>query len=357
MQMDHNSIYLDYEQLSNDLDFQMKQNNQVTDIRNNFYPFLVTYFQLTKTECHYIYNRCLKSGSVDWGPGIRLSRSSQLVREGHRHNFYELVYVLSGELTHHLEHSVFHYQAGDAILLNQGIHHYEGYETDCEVLFVGLYPEYFETLLHTNPIMPEDSQYSAAGIPNFLANSQTTHSREYLNFTYTLEQRQRGGLSPVASLAEQLLDQMKRRPAGYAYTAQGLLLQICALLETPRYYHMQHVNVDATTDELLYSRIVRFLEERNGRVTRSELGSAIHYNGDYLNSVVKRHSGMTLHGLGQHICAEAAARLLQETKQPVAEIIQQLGYSNQTSFYRMFRSHMGCSPSDYRKTKMRLSNR
>lgn len=355
--MEKETVYSTFQQFSGDPDFQLERINQKTSIRSNLWPFLVTYFQLTQVDFCYVCNRRLENGQVEWGPSIRISRQNQLSHKAHRHNFYELVYVLSGELTHHLEHSVFHYQAGDAILLNQGIHHYEGYETDCEVLFVGLYPEYFETLLHTNPIMPEDSQYSAAGIPNFLANSQTTHSREYLNFTYTLEQRQRGGLSPVASLAEQLLDQMKRRPAGYAYTAQGLLLQICALLETPRYYHMQHVNVDATTDELLYSRIVRFLEERNGRVTRSELGSAMHYNGDYLNSVVKRHSGMTLHGLGQHICAEAAARLLQETKQPVAEIIQQLGYSNQTSFYRMFRSHMGCSPSDYRKTKTRLSNR
>ena len=152
---------------------------------------------------------------------------------------------------------------------------------------------------------------------------------------------------------EQMVALMQHRPPGYAYTAQGLLLQIFALLEDPAFYHMQHISIDATTDALLYGRVVRFLEERNGRVSRSELGEAMHYNGDYLNRVVKRHSGKTILDLGHQICVEAAAKLLRETATPILEIIEQLGYVNQTSFYRMFRQHMGCSPTEYRQNQCR----
>jgi AraC family L-rhamnose operon regulatory protein RhaS len=44
-----------------------------------------------------------------------------------------------------------------------------------------------------------------------------------------------------------------------------------------------------------------------------------------------------------------AALLLKETSLPVAEIMEQTGYSDLTHFGRIFRKEMGCTPMEYRK--------
>lgn len=46
-----------------------------------------------------------------------------------------------------------------------------------------------------------------------------------------------------------------------------------------------------------------------------------------------------------------AARLLSDTKQPVAEISEQVGYSNQGKFAAVFKKQFGLSPLEYRRSK------
>ena len=46
-----------------------------------------------------------------------------------------------------------------------------------------------------------------------------------------------------------------------------------------------------------------------------------------------------------------AARLLSDTKRPIAEISEQVGYSNQGKFAAVFKKQLGLSPLEYRRFK------
>ena len=46
-----------------------------------------------------------------------------------------------------------------------------------------------------------------------------------------------------------------------------------------------------------------------------------------------------------------AARLLSDTKRPIAEISEQVGYSNQGKFAAVFKKQFGLSPLEYRRSK------
>lgn len=46
-----------------------------------------------------------------------------------------------------------------------------------------------------------------------------------------------------------------------------------------------------------------------------------------------------------------AARLLSDTKRPIAEISEQIGYSNQGKFAAVFKKQFGLSPLEYRRSK------
>ncbi|MDE8682552.1 helix-turn-helix transcriptional regulator, partial [Blautia schinkii] len=51
-----------------------------------------------------------------------------------------------------------------------------------------------------------------------------------------------------------------------------------------------------------------------------------------------------------------AARLLSDTKRPIAEISEQVGDSNQGKFAAVFKKQFGLSPLEYRRSK-NLENR
>lgn len=50
---------------------------------------------------------------------------------------------------------------------------------------------------------------------------------------------------------------------------------------------------------------------------------------------------------------EKAEGLLLDSDLTIAEIMEDLGFSNRTQFYRLFRKNYGMTPREYRKSKFR----
>lgn len=48
---------------------------------------------------------------------------------------------------------------------------------------------------------------------------------------------------------------------------------------------------------------------------------------------------------------ERSRKLLSDTKRPIAEISEQVGYSNQGKFAAVFKKQLGLSPLEYRRFK------
>jgi len=70
------------------------------------------------------------------------------------------------------------------------------------------------------------------------------------------------------------------------------------------------------------------------------------------SSVSKLFSQRLHYGFRDHINdlrLEQAKALLQETDQSVTEVMFSCGFTNQSSFNRIFRAACGCSPREYRR--------
>lgn len=270
----------------------------------------------------------------------------------HKHSHYEIIYVARGEMTQHLENGVFRYQPGDACFLNRNTHHYEGFETDCELFFINLTPDFVDRLLGRNDILPDMPQYQRGEIQRFLIQNNRQDAgleREYLDFACTMEQRLDAAPPPASRLLDEIALEISCVQVGYAFRVQALLLRFFAELEDAGHYHLSHIRIDASSEAFVFARLLRYLQERHGRVSRKELGAVLHYNGDYLNRIAKRQCGKTLLQLGRRIAVEEACRMLAETDCSVACIIERLGWSNHTHFYRMFQAEKACSPLAYRR--------
>lgn len=306
-------------------------------------PFLMSYMAISggqSQEFHFLG----KPDTISFAP-----RSKDAL---HRHPHYEVVYVLDGEFVQHMENGVFRYQAGDACFLNRNVRHREGYESSCTLVFLNLQQEFLESLYAPVAIGSGRSQYTSGEIKRFIEENRSSDvgfEREYLDFAGTASRKQAADLPEASRILDCIAEEMTLGGTGYAFRVQALLLQFFQELENPQNYHLSRIRIDSNSEVFIYARLVRYLEERHGRATRQELGEILNYNGDYLNRIVKRQSGMTISQLGQRLCLQEAKRLLTGTSQSVSAIIEQLGFVNRTHFYRMFEESVGMSPKEYRR--------
>lgn len=276
------------------------------------------------------------------------------IQDLHRHPHYEIVYVLDGEFVQHLENGVFRYQAGDACFLNRNVAHREGYESDCTLVFLNLRQEFLEGLYAPCTLDSGRSQYRAGEIKRFIEENRHTDAglrREYLDFAGTASLKQNGRPPAASLLLDRIAEELTIGETGYAFRIQALLLQFFGKLEDPESYHLSHIRIDSGSEEFILARLLRYLEEHRGRASRGELSRLLHYNGDYLNRIVKRQLGITISELGRRISMQEARRMLAETDMSISVIINGLGFVNRTHFYRMFAEQYGMTPLEYRRQK------
>lgn len=175
----------------------------------------------------------------------------------------------------------------------------------------------------------------------------------------------------------QLTDMQSRTINGYFETMyredrgnnedkkQAILLQLqMLLLESKR----AGKNLAKTTAPEGYGYIYRFLsllesafqvQERDASVklkTASEFADELHVHPNYLNSLVRNHTGKTLREHIQDRLVHEAKSLLVHTDWGINEISDGLGFSGQAAFTSFFRKKVHSSPSVFRKNSLSTAN-
>lgn len=84
--------------------------------------------------------------------------------------------------------------------------------------------------------------------------------------------------------------------------------------------------------------------------TASEFADQLHVHPNYLNMLVKNHTGKTIREHIQERLLHEAKTLLVQTDWGINEISDGLGFSGQAAFTSFFRKKENLSPSAYRKT-------
>ena len=85
-----------------------------------------------------------------------------------------------------------------------------------------------------------------------------------------------------------------------------------------------------------------------GKVRPGDLSRRLSYNGEYLNQVAKRYAGRSLQSLCDSAFLHTVQKRLVDTKEPVGDILSDLGITNRSHFYRKFAQHYGATPLKYR---------
>ena len=156
--------------------------------------------------------------------------------------------------------------------------------------------------------------------------------------------------APLTALTRELME----AKAGYLSIAEGLIVRLLDVLQTPSLYACQSTLYYRKRSSDLLERAMGYIQEQRRHVSRDELAEALHYNGNYINDVFVRQTGITLGSYVRRVCMQEAAHLLLNTGLSVGEVARRIGYASRSTFYAQFHATFGMTPAEFRATAAAL---
>ena len=253
----------------------------------------------------------------------------------HTHNFVEFVYMCKGKTEHIIDGSPITLQAGDLLFLNQHASQeiLPAGEDDIAINFMIL-PQFFDTTFK----MLKDEE---SPLYNFIVSCLTEQNMggNYLYFHVA-------DILPVQNLMENLIlimlsdNQHDRRTR--AQTTMGLLFM--HLISSA-----DRIAVSENSyEENLMIRLLNKIETEYQTITLDGFCEENKVDLFFMERLIKRRTQKTFRTLLQEKRLSQACFLLENTKLPITDIANLIGYNNNSFFHRLFRRVYGISPREYR---------
>lgn len=273
----------------------------------------------------------------------------------HYHEYFELIYIISGTMYQQIESERHLYTAGSLCLLNCFVSHQEEYSTDYRALFLRLPISLVKSLLEdmNNYYFEIERAYKNQLLEQFFTDNldfpETSYflRKEYIDFIPVKEKRE--VRQYMYNLFDTLTKQMVNPEIGSTYIIKCTLIQLLCELSNPSHYRIVPLNIGTDAETLLFNSIRTQIKIKHGHISRKELEETLSYNGTYMNRIVKKYSGSSLKQFALSIAMKEAVDMLQNTDMQITEICDTLQFTNQTYFYSSFQKIYGMTPKKYRE--------
>lgn len=132
--------------------------------------------------------------------------------------------------------------------------------------------------------------------------------------------------------------------------ADRVLLNLLQLLfaELISVYEEDYVKRDKNHGAISVIPIIRYIEKHYRTCTQESVAEHFAVSPNYVTVLLKRHTGMTYVQAVQAQRLGHAASMLRNTGRTIDDIAREVGYENQSFFYRKFRAQYGMNPAAYR---------
>lgn len=303
--------------------------------------------QVSEEERELLEKRGLQQGRYTRGREFEVD-SGKLLRQGqlidirthtrfaafpkHTHNYVEILYMYSGSTMHVIDgRTELELRTGELLFLGKGCTHEvmpAGLD-DIGVNFIVL-PEFFQTAFR---MMEGKSVLSDFVIGNLTGKYE---KMPYLCFHVA-------DVLPVQNLLENMIWSFRRGTTDrrISEVTMGLLF-----LQLMKYTGRAEGGESRHPFAL---SVLTYIDENYDHASLSEFAARAGQPLYRVSREVKAEFGVTFQALLQKKRFQAALALLTETRMPVAEIAESVGYENTSYFFRKFREAYRESPGEYRK--------
>lgn len=250
--------------------------------------------------------------------------------EVHHHDFYEVYYLLSGEVEYWVDGRIIRMHAGDLLLINPLELHRPIVDADSQVyerIVLWINKDYLESL-HSDQM--DLSRCFDTSLPNHTHLIRPPASERSVL---------------TAWMGEMVREYYSRELGGYL-SAYGLFLQFMVQLNR---MSQKDATLQEETQQLstLVQNTLSFISENLGQpMTLESIASRFYVSKYYLSHAFSREVGVSVY---RYIMLRRLlmARQLLTAGETAGQVCRSCGFADYTSFYRAFKSEYGISPREF----------
>ena len=142
---------------------------------------------------------------------------------------------------------------------------------------------------------------------------------------------------------KELLCLSRTNPLWELYSKTAIMSLLCTLLKKEQ----EH---DSSINDTIHKIIAHIQLEVSNHLTPQSVADAFGYHPNYINHLIKQHTGFTLSEYIRKAKIQYAKVLLLETEMTAAQVAQELGYYDCSHFYKAFLTETGQSPGQYQRS-------
>ena len=257
----------------------------------------------------------------------------------HKHEFIEIVYVISGSAEHETAGGRYPVTKGDVIIVNydtpHAFHAVEGREP-FEAFDLMFTPDFLDTSL------------IRAGDFNEMCSSFLFYSlfpaQEAIGPDLHLSESSSG---VFGELFHKIYMEYTGRQKGYSELMRAYLIEL--IIKLFRKLESHASGKISVKQKRAVEETVQYLRESfHTHITLDELATRIFLNKDYLNRIFRKSTGLPVNAFLQRLRVEEACRLLISTEGRMEEIAVVCGFGDTKAFYSAFKRTVGTTPGKYR---------
>lgn len=259
----------------------------------------------------------------------------------HRHEFFELVYVLEGRGLHRIGAAAYPIRSGDVYVISPHEPH-------------AYYPENGDVLRIVNLL------FLPAIVPEALLKCGALNSLDRLLYIEPLLREeahwahrlnlQGAAAYRVEALLREMQAEQHAEAAGYEIVLRNLFCTLLVLLSRSYEQLAQHSPPEWSQRHEVVEAALRYIElHHTEALSLDRIARHAAISPSRLAHIFKQHTRRSiLHYLHEYRIGRICDGLLR-TNQPISELALSMGYGDLSFFGRVFRRHVGCSPTQYRR--------
>lgn len=244
--------------------------------------------------------------------------------EVHHHDFYEVYFLLSGQVEYWVEGRVIGLQPGDILLINPMELHRPMVSPQSPVyerIVLWIHKEFLDSLEGLNRCFQP-------GMPNRIC----PNPRERSALTARMSDLVRESYSP---------------DFGATYAAHGIFLQL--MVQLNRLSGSRGSREQAQLSPLVQRALEYISQNLSGDLSLEEIADACFVSKYHLAHTFRQEMGISVYRYGM-LRRLLMARQLLIAGEPAGQVASACGFSDYTSFYRAFRAEYGSSPKNFTQT-------
>lgn len=254
----------------------------------------------------------------------------------HEHDFFEMIYVLSGSCANSFQDSAEKLTAGDLCLIAPGVRHgILAVEDDSIILNILIRRSTFMDIFYNT--VRNKTQISSF----FVGNLYSREKIRYLLFHTKND----------TVIRNYILDMYREQKTGDSFSDRIICSILTLFFVELTRRHGNNVSIPDSRRERTEqeSEMLAYIMGNCSTVTLNELAEKFHFSVPYCSKLVKSITGKTFSNLLTEIRLQQGEQLLLYSQLSVEDISDKVGYKNSESFIRAFRRLYGDTPSQYRR--------